>query len=278
MDCFGHITANTMRRSQTMRGRATRSAAAALAAMVLFGQAAPSMAAKIPMPEMESEGVSGFEYTSQIKAMATKMKKGTALSGSDVDMLVNRITALSEVTPEQARALLMDPEALEALPVAFEVDPPKVSRKAKLDKGEVSGDDSGNLTSPGCPRGYLMGFSFDLEATYKNFWGAKLARMSMHKEWSTRCSTQTIYHAPPALVSGKVYGPGGAAGWSFEGISAKENYYFYWKPSIQKSGHKSWAQGRFRYCALRVGCIQSKNPKLQINGHGNDSGYYSRTH
>jgi len=109
----------------------------------------------------------------------------------------------------------------------------------------------GALVGAGCGQGVRTIYS-------TNAVGTKMWRYRMAVPWCWN-SARVVSSVSAPIIEGYVYGAAGALGWDYEGV---KNQTGYWPLGKDRYQYNSYSQGGFKYCPIRINCIQHIYPYM----------------
>lgn len=149
----------------------------------------------------------------------------------------------------QIAAVLKNPDAVDAIPVSFEVA--DNSSLAPSVQGERSRSAAAACADVGG------------EANYRNVRGELLARFATYREFCYNGAA--ITHLAPLQMDGGVTNLGESKGWRYQGVVDSKNQYFTYKGRPQ-GGHKTVRVASFKVCPEGAQCFK-KVPKVGLYVH-----------
>lgn len=195
--------------------------------------------------------------TAMAPAATARDRSAPLLTAEQVDAFKDGAREVAGLSDAQIAVALRDPVALQGVPVSVKVT-------SNMDRKAGIAPDAG-LTA-------TYGKTAWVKVSYYNIFNIRLASFKLNKYWEYNYSRDTS--APAPWVNASVTGTGAATGWEYKGIIGQTDYYYSWN-GVWHGGHKSYRQGKFTTCIIKIGCWQSKQPWISIYAHYNGSWSYS---
>lgn len=177
---------------------------------------------------------------------------GVKLTSEQRAQFVAGAKKVAGMNDAQIRAALEDPAALAAVPVQTEVLPFKPEPEAQRRVGD---EDAPSAAAASTCR------SFTSQVNYKNTYRTVLASFKVGRSWCWNYSSVT-YASVPA-VSGVVTKAGATAGWRYNGVLSRSDYFFT-HDGRNRGGYSSYRKGSFTVCTAANGCYMQKTPQVRF--------------
>ena len=152
----------------------------------------------------------------------------------------------------QIAAALKNPDAVDAIPVSFEVE----DLGGPATTPSLQGERFRSAAAAACAN--VRG-----EANYRNVRGESLANFAVYREFCFNGAA--ITYLSPAQVGGGVTNLGASKGWSYQGVVDRKNQFFMYKGRSQ-GGHKTVRVASFKVCPEGASCFK-KLPRVALYVH-----------
>lgn len=171
----------------------------------------------------------------------------TSLSASKLDRFVTGSQAVGGLSERQLLIVLRDPSLIKTVGVT--------ERRSGIDVRA-----SARYPEHGCRRTGAY-------VTLDSIGGVRLWTFRVSKHWCWDKSERKVSVTRGSIeVDPDVPQTAAIAGWKYEGIDdgGKTDYYYQYQGSGSRGAHSAFRRGVFKYCPIRVGCFNTRRPKIRV--------------